>query len=68
MEKELTLTSGVKQVNIDSKAMTVTVKYNPKRTSADKIRKVISEAGYDADDVKAEPKGVEKLDECCRKK
>lgn len=68
LEKELMLTSGVKSVNIDAAAMTITVKYNPKRTSPEKIRKVISQSGYDADDVKADPKAVEKLDGCCRKK
>ncbi len=68
LEKELTLTSGIKKVSIDSKLMTVTVKYNAKRISPDKIRKVIAQAGYDADDVKADPKGVEELDECCKKK
>ncbi|MDQ3110502.1 MAG: heavy-metal-associated domain-containing protein [Bacteroidota bacterium] len=68
LEKELTLTPGVKTVKIDSKAMTINIKYNPKRTNPEKIRKVISQAGYDADDVKADPKAYEKLDECCRKK
>mgnify|MGYP000471635251 CR=1 FL=1 len=68
LEKELMLTSGVKAVNIDSKAMTVIIKYNPKRTKPEKIRLVISKAGYDADDVKADPKGQKNLDGCCQKK
>jgi copper chaperone CopZ len=68
LEKELMLTSGVKAVKIDGSTMTITVKYNPKLTNPDKIRKVISQTGYDADDVKADPKGYEKLDECCKKK
>ncbi|MEO5642260.1 MAG: heavy-metal-associated domain-containing protein [Bacteroidia bacterium] len=67
LEKQLMLTSGIKQVNIDSKTMLISVKYNPKRITPEKIRKVISQAGYDADDVKADPKGVEQLDECCKK-
>lgn len=68
LEKEIMLTSGVKSVAIDAKAMTITVKYNPKRTNPEKIRKVISKSGYDADSVKADPKAYEKLDGCCRKK
>lgn len=68
LEKELMLTRGVKSVLIDSKAMTITVKYNPKKVTPEKIRKVISDAGYDADDVKANPKSQEKLDGCCKKK
>ncbi len=67
LEKEIMLTTGVKSVVIDSKAMTITVKYKPKQTTPDKIRKVISQSGYDADSVKADPKAVEKLDGCCKK-
>ncbi|HLG02355.1 MAG TPA: hypothetical protein VI731_02090, partial [Bacteroidia bacterium] len=33
LEKELMLTAGVKAVSIDSQLMTVTVKYNPRRTN-----------------------------------
>lgn len=68
LEKELAFSKGVKDIKTDSKAMTVTVKYNSRKTSEQKIREVIAKAGYDADDVKADPKGVAKLDECCRKK
>lgn len=68
LEKEIMLTAGVKSVVIDATAMTITVQYKPKQTSPDKIRNVISKAGYDADSVKADPKAVEKLDGCCKKK
>jgi periplasmic mercuric ion binding protein len=68
LEKELMLTTGVKSVVIDAAAMTITVNYKAKQTNPDKIRNVISKAGYDADDVKADPKAVEKLDGCCKKK
>lgn len=68
LEKEIMMTIGVKSVVIDSKAMTITVKYKPKQTNPDKIRNVISQSGYDADSVKADPKAVEKLDGCCKKK
>jgi hypothetical protein len=46
----------------------VTVTFNSKKTDEQKIRETISKAGYDADDVKADPKGVTKLDDCCKKK
>lgn len=68
LEKDIAFTKGVKRVSIDSKAMTIKVVYNPKQTDAQKIRLAIAKSGYDADDVKADPKGVEKLDQCCRKK
>lgn len=68
LEKEIMLTPGVNSVVIDGKANTITVKYRPKQTNPDKIRTVISKSGYDADSVKADPKSVEKLDGCCKKK
>jgi periplasmic mercuric ion binding protein len=68
LEKELVLSPGIKSVQFDLQAMTISVTYNSKRTNEQKIRELISKMGYDADDVKADPKGREKLDDCCRKK
>ena len=68
LEKELMFTKGVKDIKTDSKAKTVTIKFNPKKTSDQKLREAIAKAGYDADDVKADPKGYRKLDDCCKKK
>jgi hypothetical protein len=48
--------------------MTITVTYNPKKTSSEEIRKSISLYGFDADSVKADPVAYNKLDECCKKK
>lgn len=69
MENELRFTKGVKiaQSSFDDKAMIITVVYDPKKTTPAKIRKAIAKSGFDADDVKAEPIGVEKLDDCCKK-
>jgi copper chaperone CopZ len=59
---------GVKKININPEANTITVVYNPKKTNPEKIRKSISDAGFDADEVKANPTAVEALDECCKAK
>jgi periplasmic mercuric ion binding protein len=67
MEKELTFTSGIKKSTFDPKSMVITVIYNPKRINPEKIRKTISKIGFDADDVKADPKAQGKLDGCCKK-
>ena len=67
IEEKLFLEKGIREVVLDEKAMTVTVTYNPKKTSPDQIRKAISKLGYDADEVKADPSGYEKLDGCCKK-
>jgi periplasmic mercuric ion binding protein len=68
LEKELMFAKGVKDIKIDSNTKTVTVQFNAKKTNEQKIREAISKAGYDADDVKADPKGYARLDECCWKK
>lgn len=68
LEKDIAFAKGVKLVSIDAQAMTIRVTYNPKKTDPQQIRQAISKAGYDADDVKADPQAQEKLDACCRKK
>lgn len=68
LEKDIAFTKGIKLVTIDSKAMTIKVVYNPAKTDPQKIRLAISKSGFDADEIKADPKAVEKLDQCCRKK
>ena len=68
IEKDLGFDKGIKLVRLDEKAMTITITYNPKKTSPEEIRQTISKYGYDADDVKADPAAYSKLDECCQKK
>jgi len=46
---------------------TISVSYNPKKITLDKIRECISNCGYDADEVKATEAGLTSLDGCCRK-
>ncbi len=66
LEKKLLKNPGIQMITLDEKAMTITVIYNRKKTSIDDIRTAISKLGYDADDVKADPDGYEKLDGCCK--
>jgi len=68
LEKDMGFEKGIRLVKIDEQAMTITVTYNPKKTSPKKIREKIARYGYDADDVKADPQAYNKLDECCKKK
>ncbi|WP_158626873.1 cation transporter [Flavobacterium sp. GT3R68] len=58
---------GVKMYELDEKAMTITVYYNIKKTNLETIKKEISKLGYDADDIKADSKAYENLDNCCKK-
>lgn len=66
--KDLYNEDGIKRVDIDSNANTITVIYDTRKTGIDKIRLLISKLGYDADEVKADPAGIAKLDGCCKKK
>ncbi len=67
IEKELAFEKGVKRSTLDVPSKIVTVVYNPNKTTPEKIRQAISKAGYDADDIKANPKAYKKLDACCKK-
>ena len=58
---------GVKEYTFDSATAKLTVTYDTKKTTADQIRKQISDLGYDADKVKANPAARAKLPACCRK-
>lgn len=66
-DKVLVFEKGIKMVTLDETAMTVTVMYNSKKTSPEKIRTAISKLGFDADDVKADPTAYDNLDGCCKK-
>ena len=67
IEHDLAFAKGVTSVSLDDDTKIVTVGYNPKKTDEEKIRKAISEIGYDADDVPADPKAYDKLPNCCKK-
>jgi copper chaperone CopZ len=67
IERDLSYEKGVISSNLEVQTQIVTVKYNPKKTNPEKIRKAISKTGYDADGVPANPKAYEKLDACCKK-
>jgi len=59
-------TTGIRKVKVNPKANTVAVTYLTDMTSPDKIRTAMSEAGYDADGVKAVPAAYARLDDCCK--
>lgn len=67
IENDLSFEKGVRKVVLDLITKDVTVVFNPKKTSAEKIRIAITKIGYDADNMPADPKAYEKLNKCCRK-
>jgi len=67
IEETLAFEKGVKSSELDLENKIVKVIYNPGKITSDKIRNTISKAGYDADNVPADPKVYKKLPACCKK-
>jgi len=66
LEETIAYEKGVKYVNLDLETKELTVKYRSDKNDIHKLRKAVSEIGYDADKVKADPKAYAKLPECCK--
>ncbi len=66
IEDKLNYTKGIKFAELNLKDKKVTVKYSAKKISSAQIKKVLSETGYDADNVKAIASAVDKLPACCK--
>ena len=68
IEKNLALTKGVEKADLNLEDQSnITVVYNPDKIDVAKIKLVIAETGYDADEVKALKKSFDKLPNCCKK-
>lgn len=63
----LTKVKGVKAVKVNLETHKVEVTYRIGKTDDAAIRKAISKAGYDADDVPADQEAYDNLPKCCRK-
>lgn len=57
---------GVKRAEVDLDTKVATVTFKPKKTDEAAIRKAISMAGYDADDVARDQEAFDNLPKCCR--
>lgn len=66
LEGQLGLVKGIQLVTYNEADQTTTVVYWTKKTTPGQIRKEISLLGFDADDVKADPKGYAERDTCCK--
>lgn len=67
IERNLGLSKGVKESNLDLSDKVITVRYNPDKTTEAAIRATINKTGYDADLSPADQKAHDKLPSCCRK-
>ncbi len=67
IEKAMAYERGVTWSELDLSDKVLSVVYKTKRTDAEKIRKAVSDTGYDADNVKADERAYSKLPACCKK-
>ena len=66
IEKALSKIDGIISVDVDYKKKVTTIKFDAEKITLEKIRKHISKAGYDADDVKADKEAYNNLHNCCK--
>jgi copper chaperone CopZ len=67
IETRLMETKGIKSAVLDMSVKVVSVRYNTAKTDPEKIRKVITGLGYDADEMKADESVYKTLPGCCKK-
>ncbi len=67
IERDLGVSKGIVKSNLDLNDKVVTITYNTKKTSPEKIKQVISKIGYDADEIIADQKSHDALPDCCQK-
>ncbi len=67
IEKDMAFEKGVKYVDLDLDTKILTVQYKTAKTDPENLREAVSEIGYDADDVPADPEAYKKLPDCCQK-
>ncbi len=67
LEREVGLSKGVKEVNLDLNDKVLTVRYNEGKTDDIKVRNTVAKIGYDADDIPAVKASHDKLPKCCQK-
>ncbi len=66
IEEKLNYTKGIVFSDLDFKKQELTVKFRSDKITLEQIKKLVSELGYDADEVKANPEAQKKLPTCCQ--
>jgi periplasmic mercuric ion binding protein len=67
IEKAMAFEKGVVKAELVVETKILKVTYKTARTNPETIRKAVSAAGYDADEVAADPKAYANLSNCCKK-
>ena len=67
IEDYLKREDGVQKATVDFKKHVTKVTFVAERTNIENVKAAIANAGYDADDVKADDEAYKKLPKCCKK-
>ncbi len=67
IEKAMAYEKGVKSSSLDVDSKLLTVVFDTRKTDANKLKKAVTEVGYDADELPAQERAYNKLDDCCKK-
>ncbi len=67
IEEFLKRDEGITKVNVDFKKKITKVTFVAERTNLENVKAAIANAGYDADDVTADPEAYKRLPKCCKK-
>lgn len=68
IEKTLKKAKGVKTVEVDRNEKSVTITYDDSKTNLEKLEKVLTKAGFKANDKDADMMGFDSLPDCCQVK
>lgn len=66
IEGRLSKVEGIKSSNLDLEKNIINVEYDTNVISLQEIKKIISDTGYDADEVKKNKRAFKKLPKCCQ--
>ena len=66
LEEKLNFTKGIKFAELDVPSKKLTVKFTTAQISLEEIKKIVSDLGYQADEMVANPEEYEKLPACCK--
>jgi copper chaperone CopZ len=67
LEKAMSKAEGVSSSRLDLGNKVLTVEFDPAKTNADALRKLVTETGYDADGQPAVQTAHDNLPACCQK-
>lgn len=67
LEKAMAYEKGVKSSNLDVKSKVLTVVFDTRKTNTDNVLKAVTKAGYDANELPADARAYNRLDDCCKK-